>query len=62
MENKINPTPRIVRVTGHGSGSPRGLGLFKIIKVESTIRRSPDTAKHILDIFNITTSFSSILF
>jgi hypothetical protein len=41
---------------GQGSGSPRGLGLFRIINVESAIRRNPDIVKHIFDIFNIITS------
>jgi hypothetical protein len=56
MANKIKPMPKIIRVMGQGSGSPRGLGLFIIIKVESAIRRNPDIAKHIFDIFNIITS------
>jgi hypothetical protein len=56
MENEINPIPNIIRVIGQGSGSPRGLGLFIIINVESAIRRNPDIAKHIFDIFNIITS------
>jgi hypothetical protein len=41
---------------GQGSGSPRGFGLFRIIKVESAIRRNPEITKHILAIFNINTS------
>jgi len=57
-ENKIKPTPNIVKVIGQGSGNPRGLGLFKTIKVESTIRRKPETMKHNFDIFNMETSFS----
>jgi len=43
---------------GQGSGSPRGFGLFRIIKVESAIRRNPEITKHILAIFNIITSLS----
>jgi len=54
-ENKIKPNPRMIRVTGHGSGSPSGLGLFKIINVESTIRSIPETTKQIFDIFSIDT-------
>jgi hypothetical protein len=51
----------MISVIGQGSGSPRGFGLFRIINVESTIRRNPDMAKHIFDIFNIITSLSWIL-
>lgn len=57
IENKIKPNPRMIRVTGQGSGSPSGLGLFKIINVESTIRSIPETAKQIFDIFSIETPF-----
>jgi hypothetical protein len=56
MENKIKPIPKIISVMGHGNGSPRGFGLFRIINVESTIRRTPEMAKHIFDIFKIITS------
>lgn len=56
MENKIKPIPNMISVMGQGSGRPRGFGLFKIINVESAIRRNPDIAKHIFDIFNIITS------
>ena len=61
MENKIKPIPKIISVMGQGSGNPKGLGLFKIINVESAIRRSPAIMKHIFDIFNIITSQSLIL-
>ena len=60
-ENKIKPIPNIISVMGQGSGSPRGLGLFRIINVESAIRRNPDIVKHIFDIFNIITSLSLML-
>jgi hypothetical protein len=60
-ENKIKPIPNVISVMGHGSGSPRGLGLFRIINVESAIRRNPDIVKHIFDIFNIITSLSLML-
>jgi hypothetical protein len=56
MENEIKPIPNIISVMGQGSGSPRGFGLFRIINVESAIRRNPDTIKHIFDNFNINTS------
>jgi hypothetical protein len=62
MENKIKPIPSIIRVTGQGSGSPIGLGLSRIIKVESTISKKPATIKHIFDIFSILPSLSLILF
>jgi hypothetical protein len=55
-ENEIKPMPNIIRVIGHGSGSPRGFGLFIIINMESAIKRNPDIVKHIFDIFNINTS------
>jgi hypothetical protein len=55
-ENKIKPIPNTESVMGQGSGSPRGFGLFRIIKVESAIRRNPEITKHILAIFNINTS------
>jgi len=61
MENKIKPIPNMISVMGQGSGSPRGFGLFRIINVESAIRRNPDMVKHIFDIFNIITSLSWIL-
>jgi hypothetical protein len=61
MENKIKPIPNMISVMGQGSGSPRGFGLFRIINVESTMRRNPDIAKHIFDIFNIVTSLSWML-
>ena len=61
IENKIKPIPNIISVMGQGSGRPRGLGLFKIINVESAIRRNPDIMKHIFDIFNIITSLSLML-
>jgi len=57
-ENKIKPIPNTERVIGQGRGSPRGLGLFRNINVESAIRRNPDTIKHIFDIFNIITSLN----
>jgi hypothetical protein len=53
MENKIKPMPNMIRVIGQGRGSPRGLGLFIIINIESPTRRNPDMTKHIFDIFNI---------
>jgi hypothetical protein len=56
VENKIKPIPNMISVIGQGSGRPRGLGLFRIINVESAIRRNPDTMKHIFAIFNIITS------
>jgi len=59
-ENKIKPIPNMISVMGQGSGSPRGLGLFRIIKVESAIRRSPEMVKHIFDNFNIITSLSFV--
>ncbi len=52
MENRINPTPSIIRVMGQGSGSPRGFGLPRIMRVESHIRRIPDIMKHTFAIFN----------
>jgi len=55
-ENKIKPIPNMINVMGQGSGSPRGLGLFRIIKVESTISRNPDTMKHNFDTFNMNTA------
>jgi hypothetical protein len=61
IANEIKPIPNIIRVIGQGSGSPSGLGLFIIINVESAIRRNPDIAKHIFDIFNIMTSLKWIL-
>jgi hypothetical protein len=52
IENRINPTPRIIRVMGQGSGSPRGFGLPRIMRIESNIKRTPDMMKHALAIFN----------
>jgi len=43
----------MISVMGQGSGRPRGLGLFRIINVESTIRRNPDTMKHNFAALNI---------
>jgi len=61
MENKIKPIPNMIRVIGQGRGSPRGLGLFIIINIESPIRRNPDMTKHIFDIFNIIISLLGML-
>ena len=52
IENKINPTPSMIRVMGQGSGSPRGFGLPRIMRMESHIKRIPDTMKHAFAIFN----------
>jgi hypothetical protein len=52
MENTINPTPSIIRVMGQGSGSPRGFGLPRIMRMESNIKRHPDMMKHAFAIFN----------
>jgi len=51
MENKIKPIPNMISVMGQGSGSPRGFGLFRIINVESAIRRNTAMVKHIFDIW-----------
>jgi len=57
IENKIKPIPNKMSVIGQGSGSPSGLGLFKIINVESTMRSIPEIIKRIFDIFNIKAPF-----
>jgi hypothetical protein len=41
----------MIRVTGQGSGSPRGLGLLRIMRLESAISRMPEMMKHIFDSF-----------
>jgi hypothetical protein len=48
----MSPTASIISVMGQGRGSPSGFGLFSIIRVESTIRSTPEMIKHILAIFN----------
>jgi hypothetical protein len=51
-ENRISPTPSIIRVMGQGSGSPRGFGLPRIMRIESIIKRTPEMIKHAFAIFN----------
>jgi hypothetical protein len=52
IENRINPTPSIIRVMGQGRGSPRGFGLPRIMRIESIIKRTPEMIKHAFAIFN----------
>jgi hypothetical protein len=49
MLRRITPTPRNVRVTGHGSGHPlRGLGRWVIIRNASYRRNTPAMIKKYL--------------